>query len=44
MKDYAPCQQMWCGERYFSNPDVLFHVKQRAIDKDGNGNGPVHQQ
>jgi hypothetical protein len=44
MKGYAPCQQMWCGACYSSNPDICFHVKQRAIDEDGNKNDPMHMQ
>lgn len=32
MKNYAPCQQMWCGGCYTSNPSVLFQIKSR-VDK-----------
>jgi hypothetical protein len=35
---------MWCGECYFSDPEILFHVKQRAINKDKNENDPMHRQ
>jgi hypothetical protein len=35
---------MWCGACYSSSKDVLFHVKQRAVDVDDNANDPEHQQ
>jgi hypothetical protein len=44
MKGYAPCQQMWCGECYFLSQEIEFHLKQRAIDEDGNESNPMHRQ
>jgi hypothetical protein len=35
---------MGCGACYSSSQDVLFHVKQRAVDVDNNANDPQHQQ
>jgi hypothetical protein len=40
-KGFISCHQMSCGGCYSLNQNVLFHVKQRAIDEESND--PLHQ-
>jgi ferredoxin len=44
LKDYAPCRQMWCGECYTSNPNVLFQIKSRVEEEAERENNPLMQE